>query len=135
MALLTWDDRYSVGVSTLDNQHSVLFNLINELDAAMASENSRSITQTILRRLLIYTRGHFSAEEAMMASAKFPGLEQHRQRHRQLTKHVEECEARFERGEGAVNNQLLSFLRDWVTEHVLKSDKEYGPWINRTGVR
>jgi hemerythrin len=134
MAPLTWDDSYSVGVSTLDNQHSVLFNLINELDAAM-NRNSRNITGTVLRRLLIYTRGHFSAEEAMMASAKFPGLDEHRQTHRKLTKHVEEMEARFERGEGTVNNQLLSFLRDWVTDHVLKSDKEYGPWINKTGVR
>ncbi len=135
MALLTWDESYSVGVSTLDNQHSVLFNLINELHAAMMHGNSRTLTGTTLRRLLNYTRGHFSAEEAMMASLQYPGLEKHRQTHRKLTKHVEEFEARFERGEGPVNSQLLSFLRDWVTDHVLRSDKEYGPWINKNGVR
>jgi hemerythrin len=135
MALLTWDDRYSVGVCSLDSQHSLLFKLINELAAAMASGNPRNLIAGVLRRLLVYTRNHFSAEEAILAATRYPGLEQHRQTHRRLTKHVEEFEARFERGERAEHAQLLDFLRDWVTDHVLRSDKEYGPWINRIGVR
>jgi hemerythrin len=109
--------------------------LLNELHAAMESGQARSRTGTILRKLLNYTRGHFSAEEAMMASARYPGLVQHRSLHRGLTKHVEDAEARFERGEGAVNDQLLGFLRDWITHHIENSDKAYGPWINKSGVQ
>ena len=135
MALLTWNDDYLVGVRTLDNQHSLLFNHVNELHAAMVSGQARNMTGLVLRRLLRYARGHFSAEEAMMAASNFPGLAQHRNKHRGLTKHVEEFEARFERGEGAINSQLLSFLCDWLTNHIQNSDKEYGPWINRTGVQ
>lgn len=135
MALLTWNDDYSVGVRTLDNQHNVLFNLLNELEAAMTGGQTQRMALPILRKLLNYTRGHFSAEEAMMAAASYPGLAQHRIKHRDLTRHVEAFEARFERGDGSVNLQLLSFLRDWVTNHIQDSDKEYGPWMNQKGVQ
>jgi hemerythrin len=135
MALLTWSDDYLVGVQTLDNQHNMLFNLLNELDAAMVAGQARRSIVQMLRKLLIYTRGHFSAEEAMMAAAGFPGLAQHRIQHRNLTKHVQEFEARFERGEGAANLQQLGFLRDWVTRHIQDADKEYGPWMNKKGVQ
>lgn len=135
MTLLTWSDEYSVGVQTLDNQHTVLFNLINDLHAAMMKDQARSMTGLLFRKLLNFTRNHFSAEEAMMAAANYPGLAQHRIKHRDLTKHVEEFEARFERGEGAVNLQLLGFLRDWVTTHIQDADKQYGPWMNKRGVQ
>jgi hemerythrin len=135
MALLTWSEDYSVGVQTLDNQHSVLFRLVNELHAAMVNGQAQRATVILVRKLLNYTRGHFSAEEAMMAAAGFPGLAQHRIKHRSLTKHVEEFEARLERGEGALNIQLFSFLRDWLTSHIQDADKEYGPWMNQRGVQ
>jgi hemerythrin len=135
MALLNWSEDYLVGVRTLDNQHSVLFNLLNELDAAVINGQAQKIVGQMLRKLLNYTRGHFSAEEAMMAAAGFPGLAQHRIQHRNLTKHVEEFEARLERGEGNLNNQLLNFLRDWFTTHIQDADKKYGPWMNKKGVQ
>jgi hemerythrin len=81
-------------------------------------------------------RGHFSAEEAMMAAAGFPGLAQHRIQHDNLTKRVEEFEARFERGERTVNPRLLSLPRDWAPPATFQdADKEYRPWINGRGVR
>ncbi|HEY1649506.1 MAG TPA: bacteriohemerythrin [Terracidiphilus sp.] len=135
MAFLTWNDDYLVGVRSLDNQHSVLFNLLNELHAAMLNGQARNRAVLILRNLLNYTRGHFSTEEAMMASAGYPGLDRHRIQHRGLTKHVQEFEARFERGEGALNPQLFGFLRDWLTNHIQDADKEYGLWLNQKGVQ
>jgi hemerythrin len=97
--------------------------------------NAKAATGTLLRSLLAYTRDHFSAEEAMMASARYPGLAAHREKHRELTRKVEEFAARFERGEVTLNVQLLNFLRDWLTKHIEGTDREYGPWMNEHGVR
>jgi hemerythrin len=33
-----------------------------------------------------------------------------------------------------MNIELLNFLRDWLTTHILKVDHEYGPWLNEHGV-
>ena len=135
MALLTWNEDFLVGVQTLDNQHSVLFDLVNQLDDALTTGQTQRGIVAMLRKLLNYTRGHFSAEEAMMAAANFPGLAQHRIQHRDLTRQVEAFEVRCERGEGAANLQLLSFLRDWLPHHIQDADKAYGPWMNKRGVQ
>ena len=135
MALLTWNDKYSVGVQSIDKQHAVLFESLNDLHAAMMKGNAKAATATLLRNLLAYTRDHFSAEEAMMASVRYPGLAAHREKHRDLAKKVEEFADRYERGEVTLNVQLLNFLRDWLTKHIQGSDHEYGPWMNEHGVR
>jgi len=135
MALLTWNKSYSVGVQALDSQHTVLFGLLNDLHAAMMKGQAQSLTGPLLRKLADYTRSHFAAEEQMMASARYPGLTEHRAKHRDLIRQVEEFSGRFEKGEIALNLHLMNFLRDWLMNHIQKTDREYGPWLNEHGVR
>jgi hemerythrin len=133
MALMTWSNSYSVGVQAIDSQHHVLFDIINELHAAMMKGQAQSLTGPLLKKLLEYTRTHFTAEEAMLTAAKYPGLPEHKIKHRDLIKQVEEYVVRHEKGEVSVNIQLLNFVRDWLTSHIQKVDKEYGPWLNEHG--
>jgi hemerythrin-like metal-binding protein len=135
MALLTWNSKYSVGVKPLDSQHTVLFGLLNDLHAAMLKGHAQSLTGPLLKKLVAYTHTHFKDEEAMMTAAKYPGLADHKIKHRDLIKQVEDFAARHERGEVTVNLQLMNFLRDWLTNHIQKTDHEYGPWLNEHGVR
>lgn len=135
MALMTWSKEYSVGVKAMDNQHTTLFQVLNDLHAAMLKGQAQSLTGPLLRKLLAYTRDHFSAEEAMLASTKYPGLPDHRKIHRELTHKVEEFADRFDRGEIALNLPLMTFLRDWLGNHIQKVDKEYGTWLNSHGVQ
>jgi len=135
MALLTWNDRYSVGVKNLDDQHAVLVETLNELHEAMMKGKAKEITGVMLGKLVDYTRVHFSSEEQMMKAARFPGLAAHRAKHQELTRQVGEFVGRYERGEITLNLQLLNFLRDWLSNHILKEDQEYGPWLNSHGIR
>ncbi|MGA2352129.1 MAG: bacteriohemerythrin [Terracidiphilus sp.] len=134
MALMTWNQNYSVGVQKVDAQHTVLFDIINDLHAAMMKGQAQSLTGPMLRKLLDYTNTHFKAEEAMMASSKYPGLAAHQVKHRELVKQVEDYVARFDKGEITLNLHLLNFLRDWLTSHIQKVDMEYSPWMKEHGV-
>jgi hemerythrin len=134
MALMNWNSSYSVGVKALDSQHTVLFEILNELHGAMMKGQAQTMTGPLLRKLVDYTRTHFTAEEAMLANAKYPGLNEHLALHRDLMKQVEEYSVRFERGEITLNLHLLNFLRDWLTNHIQKVDHQYGPWLNEHGV-
>ena len=134
MALISWDNKYSVGVKTIDSQHTVLFDILNELHAAMSKGLAQNLTGPLLRKLVDYTNKHFSAEEAMLETAKYPKLAEHRIKHRDLIKQVNDYSARLERGEITVNIHLMNFLRDWLTNHIMKTDHEYGPWLNEHGV-
>jgi len=133
MALMTWNSSYSVGVKALDSQHTVLFDILNDLHSAMIKGQAQAMTGPLLRKLVDYTRTHFSAEEKMLTASSYPGLANHRILHRDLMKQVEDYSARFERGEITLNLKLLNFLSDWLTNHIKKVDHEYGPWLNEHG--
>ncbi|MGD0912066.1 MAG: bacteriohemerythrin [Terracidiphilus sp.] len=135
MPLLAWNDSLSVGVRSIDSQHSKLVAILNELYDSMMQGHAKEVTGPLLRKLINYTREHFSSEESMMAAAKYPGLAAHRREHEKLTKQVEEFAARFDRGECTVNIELLHFLRTWLTGHIQQSDKAYGPSMIGQGIR
>ena len=135
MPLITWTEKLSVGIKTIDDQHAVLCGTLNDLHAAMMKGEARAIAGTLLHTLVEYTHYHFSAEEAMMQAAHYPGLDEHRVQHRELTKQVEEYVARYEQGDITLSLPLLSFLSDWLTNHIQSTDKEYGPWLIEHGIR
>lgn len=133
MALLTWSEKYSVGIRSVDDQHLVLFNAINDLHDAMMKGQARKIVGDLLNTLIEYTREHFSCEEKMMESAKYAGLASHMIVHRTLTKQVEEFVARHEKGDLTIGTHLAGFLSDWLTRHILEEDKTYSPWMKEHG--
>jgi len=135
MPLVVWSDKLSVGVKAIDEQHTVLFDTINELHAAMMKGQARAIVGELLCRLLLYTRNHFTDEERMMETAKYPDLAQHKVIHRNLTKQVEEYIARFQGGDITLSNDLSVFLSDWLKKHILAVDQSYGTCLNQHGIR
>jgi len=134
MALMTFGKNYSVGVQTIDDQHKVLFDIINSLYEGMMTGQARSLTGPLLKKLADYTRNHFTAEEALMTAAKYPQLSAHKIKHRDLVKQVEDYIARYDRGETTLNIQLLNFLRDWLTNHIQKEDKQYSHCMIEHGI-
>lgn len=135
MALMTWNDSFSVSVKAMDEQHKGLVKTLNELHAAMMSGQTKAVAGDLLKTLVKYTRDHFSAEEALMRRAGYPQLGAHCAQHKNLTGQVETFAGRYERGEVALNVDLLMFLRDWLVTHIQKTDREYGPWLNAHGVK
>jgi len=128
--LLTWGPGYSVGVPAMDSQHKTLFGMLNELHDAMLSGRGQQATRPLLKKLVEYTREHFSAEERAMSLAGYPALGKHRADHEALTRKVQEYVVRLDSGEVAINLHLLNFLREWLSKHIQQTDKEYGPWVS-----
>ena len=135
MALLSWNSTYSVGVASLDAQHMSLFDSLNELHSAMLHGKGKTITGSLLRNLLAYTRDHFSSEETLLARTGFPDLAQHRKRHQELTEQVAGYLDRFDRGEAALSIHLMTFLREWLANHILREDRAYTAWLEQRGIR
>jgi len=135
MALVVWSDKLSVGVRSVDDQHAVLFKAINDLHDAMMKGQARAIVGELLCRLLVYTRNHFSREEAMLEDAGYPGLAGHRLLHDELTKQVEEYIARYQRSDLTLSNHLANFLSDWLKQHILDTDQSYGRWLKEQGMQ
>ncbi len=124
MSYVAWKEEYSVGVEMFDNQHKKLFACLNDLGEAINEVQEHAVLTQIIRDLIDYTRVHFRDEEANLQLYNVPGYKKHKNEHEILSKQVVDYALEF-----AVNKELaiqvMSFLKDWIIDHILGTDKEY----------
>jgi hemerythrin len=133
--LFHWDSTYSVNVGVLDAQHKTLVTMINELHGAMTERTGKDKLGGILSNLIKYTQAHFASEERLMQSHGYPDFPAHKSEHENLTKTVLDLQRRFLANQTGMSIEVMEFLRDWLSNHILGSDKKYGPFLNAKGVR
>jgi len=133
--MMQWDDSLSVGVAEIDRQHQRLMELINALHDAMRTGKGNAAMGRILGELKDYTVTHFAYEEKLFTAHSYPGQLAHEAEHTKLVKQVMDFEERFRSGKAAITMELMHFLKDWLVNHIMKTDKRYGPFLNSKGVR
>jgi len=122
--LIAWDGVYSVGMSEIDEQHKVLFDIINTLwDAVIRRQDGAEVLSTI-EELERYTITHFTAEETFMRAHGFSGFAEHKQQHLAFIERMRQERQAVENG-AKVSLDLINFLKDWLIEHILVKDKAY----------
>jgi hemerythrin-like metal-binding protein len=127
VALFAWDETCSVNVPEFDRHHQHLYTLVNRLHDAMLAGHAKETMCGILDELISYTQGHFAAEEAFMIARAYPGLNAHKAEHAKLCEQVVEFRERFRSGGAPITLELMHFLRDWLQNHIQRSDKLYSP--------
>lgn len=123
-SLVQWDDSYSLGLEQIDEQHKVLFDIMNHLWSAIVRRAEGAEMQKILDELEHYTVSHFTAEEAFMQSAGFAGLEEHRKLHVHFVARIRGARDDLREGK-QISLDLLHFLRDWLVQHIQAEDRTY----------
>jgi len=123
MAFFDWKDSMSVRNSMIDHDHQKLIQYLNEMHAAMMAGHGKDLVGAILTKLVAYARDHFGREEIVWRSGHYADLEKHRKEHADLLKTVDDFKAKYDKGSAALSVDLMQFLRDWLLNHILKSDK------------
>ena len=134
MAFFEWSEKYSVGVQAIDDQHKRLFGLINDSFEAMRAGMGDAALGKVLDGLVDYTKTHFRFEEKLLQSNGYPSLAAHQKVHEGLTAQVMDLAAKFKAGKTTLSIQTGSFLKDWLSNHILTTDKSYGPHLASRGV-
>lgn len=135
MALFEWDEsKYGVGVREFDQHHERLVELINELHEAMKSGEGNDRLVSILDELKSYTEYHFSAEEELMAEEGYGGLEEQEIQHGKFVDRIEEFRRDLDEGKITLTMDVMNFLKDWLSEHIQKTDAEYTEFFEERGV-
>ncbi len=135
MEFFTWNENFSVGINTIDEQHKKLVSLINELATAMSEGKGRDKIDSLLTELADYTVYHFSEEEKLMANYEYPGLEEHKKIHSAFVEKVSDFKKKYENGSLLISIEVFQFLQDWLKEHILGTDKQYSPFLREKGVK
>jgi len=134
MALMTWSDNLSVNVAQIDEQHKKLVGMLNDLHDAMKQGKGSEVTGKVLNGLVQYVATHFAAEEKLMKEHAYPEYLKHKSEHDALTKQALDLQKQLQEGKPVLNVELMKFLKDWLSNHILGTDKKYGPFFNSKGI-
>ncbi|MFD2365336.1 bacteriohemerythrin [Pseudoduganella sp. GCM10020061] len=125
MSYFSWTSDMSVGNTLLDHDHRVLVALVNDLHTATSRGEGREVVGAILDRLFAYTQQHFQREEHHMQRVQYSKAAEHTRLHQDLLRQVLELKARFDAGHVTVAAQVSALLRDWLSLHILRDDRQF----------
>lgn len=130
MPVFEWNSSFEVGVQQFDSHHQHLVGLLNKVYDDFTSGAPSENVGIILDELIDYATYHFTAEESWMKETRFPQIEQHSWEHEMFSKRVIEIQKDFHKGNQRLTLEVLTFLKNWLTNHILKSDSEYSRFIS-----
>jgi hemerythrin len=134
MAFFDWADQYSIGVLSIDQQHQKLFELISHFyDLIHQKDVKRAMSET-LKGLIEYTVYHFATEEGYMQKYQYPLYAGHVAQHAKFVEKAKDIQTRFQAGELVIPIEIADFLKEWLTNHVLREDQKLGPFLRDNGM-
>lgn len=134
MARLSWDSSYSVKVEKCDEDHKKLFALLNQLLEAISAGKGYTVIGKAVKELDDYAKSHFSAEEKLMAEASYPILGPHRAQHQMFIQRVQQFQKDVDNGTLSISIAVVSFLQDWLVNHIQHVDQQYSGHLNAHGI-
>ncbi|GFO67341.1 hemerythrin [Geomonas limicola] len=124
MAILLWEKRFEQGIPEFDGHHRHLVELLNEVYRSAIEAAGPETLKRVTQELREYTEYHFSAEERAMVASGYPGLAEHREEHRKFEEMATAFWHELAAG-GDISVDLLSFLGNWLFDHILMVDAEF----------
>jgi hemerythrin len=119
-----WNNDLSVGNTFIDYDHRHLIDLLNNLYSAMIEGKAPDVVGTVLNDLIQYTQEHLIREEIVMHGFRYAEYAVRKEAHDNLTLKVLTLQKKFNDGETELSVELLTFLFEWLFDHIMQKDKK-----------
>ncbi|MGO9772448.1 MAG: bacteriohemerythrin [Roseiarcus sp.] len=131
---IQWSDALLTGVAEIDRQHRILVDSLVEARQELSDDVSDPLFEQITRDLLGYAIYHFDTEEQLMRrhgyhAAAPDAAARHVAQHRGFSERVVALRAAARLGEPGTKTALLTFLEDWLVNHIMTADKLLGEFV------
>ena len=84
----------------------------------------------MINEIVEYIQDHFKNEEALMQNEQYPELDEHKIEHRTLIEEVAVFKERLLNNFFDGRQDFYRFLREWLLNHILESDKKFGAYVS-----
>lgn len=129
---LEWGAQFRTDIKLIDEQHQVLFDLINDIDDQLARDpiDARRLHKAI-DGVVAYSIYHFVTEESLARRAKATAhMEQHVRAHDGFRNKLAAYRRCAQEGDVvAVAVDLLRYLKHWLVSHIMETDVALGAEI------
>lgn len=129
MPLMEWSHEYSVGSSKMDNEHKMIFSLMNEFHGLMEAGESHAALAYVFTAMKAYSVYHFTSEIKLLTEKNYPDLEAQKQSHAEFVQRIADFEKDVARHEPDIGPKVMIFLKAWWINHIQKEDKKYAPYM------
>ncbi|MDR3590435.1 MAG: bacteriohemerythrin [Negativicutes bacterium] len=133
MALIDWSSQFSVAVPDIDEEHKRLVGMLNSLHEAMKVGKGKQRLLELFEELYQYSKYHFAHEERLMKKCGFAGYAEHKKEHDAFVLRASELREQVTKHNAQLTTQTLTFLRDWVVNHIGAMDKKYSAVLASSG--
>jgi len=134
MQELKWKNEYSIGISIVDFQHKRILDCMISILGGPTNDDKLRAEAGIIE-LLGLLQQHFALEESIMRSVCYPDIEKHMEEHRQFNADVHDLAQKSLRTKGGVSNDAIKIAHNWLTEHIMMSDKGYAAFFQTRRTR
>ena len=122
MSLIEWKPEFSVGVASVDHEHSELIALINELHETMRKGGTHDTVVETLGEIYAHISAHFALEEKIMRDANYSDLSAHKEDHESLLDQLLDIIDGVEEDGSYQEKELSEGLEQWFSEHFRTHD-------------
>ncbi len=133
--MIEWSNKYSVGVSVMDEEHKGFIGIINKVIAAKQHNYNQEEVGEVLSELVKFAKEHFKAEEAYMSKFEYPDYLLHYNEHLNFSLHMIIYNNQVINGEYKIMDEVYNYLQEWLVHHIQKTDKKYTKCFNKNGLR
>lgn len=133
--MVEWDESFDLNITEIDKQHRMLVSMVNNLYTAKQFERGKEELAKLLNRMSVYAAFHFAKEEDLLESFGYPQVEDHIQEHSDFEKKVFDFENDFAEGKKDLTSKVMTFLGDWLVDHIKESDRQGARFLTQRGVK
>ncbi len=124
-----WNDSYSVGIESIDNDHKKLLGMINQLQTASHYTTDDGMVDEILNELVEYTKYHFTREENMLKENNYPDYDVHKKQHEAMINQVSIFIDEYRVDSNRTIDDVIQYLKSWLINHINGCDQEYSSFL------
>jgi len=124
MVLIEWSKALSVDIKVIDDQHKKLLGYMNSLYEALNQKKEKDILMGLFDDLDDYTRTHFVLEEKYFEKFNYIDTKSHVLQHKEFIKKLEQMKKQIPK-DLMDSEDLLTFLLEWLMNHIKISDHNY----------
>ncbi len=135
LQMMEWDNKYSVGISMIDEEHKKLIGILNKAIFAKKHNDNPEEIKEVLSEMAKYSQKYFSTEEANMIKFNFPEYQSHRNEHLDFTDKTIASYNKLVMGDYQIANELLEYLKQWLVNHILVTDRQYIDCFKKNGLK
>jgi|TARA_B100002003_G_C13994359_1_gene480324 hemerythrin len=115
--MIEWVDKYSVGVSIIDEEHKEFVGIVNKAIVAKQNDNNPEEIREVLNEMIKHSNKHFVTEEAYMIKFKYSDYLIHKSEHLNFTTLSIYYYNKLINGDCQIIDEVLKYLKWWLSSH------------------